>query len=82
MYSMAVKRRKATPATHTTAKHDDLSAGRKPDPQVREPDAKLAREQQIRLQAYHIWKEAGEPQGRHEEHWTLAEHALRKVSAT
>ena len=35
------------------------------------------REQQIREHAYHIWKRDGEPDGRHEEHWTLAERVLQ-----
>jgi hypothetical protein len=35
------------------------------------------REQQIREQAYHIWKRAGEPHGLQDEHWTLAEKRLQ-----
>jgi hypothetical protein len=36
------------------------------------------REQRIRERAYHLWKHAGEPDGQHVEHWTLAEKQHKK----
>ncbi len=34
-------------------------------------------EDQIREQAYHLWKHAGEPQGRDAEYWALAKQMLQ-----
>jgi hypothetical protein len=42
-----------------------------------ETSSALDREQQIREQAYHIWKREGEPHGLDEHHWTLAEQFLQ-----
>ncbi|MEJ1990527.1 MAG: DUF2934 domain-containing protein [Maritimibacter sp.] len=33
-------------------------------------------EEQIREAAYHMWKNEGEPEGKHEEHWHRAHDAL------
>lgn len=40
--------------------------------QAMQPD-----EEDIRTRAYDLWKEAGEPEGRDEEFWLLAEQELR-----
>ena len=34
-------------------------------------------EEDIRTRAYDLWKQAGEPEGRDEEFWLLAEQELR-----
>jgi len=40
---------------------------------VREAMAKPKREEEIRQIAYHLWRDEGCPDGRHEEHWFKAE---------
>jgi hypothetical protein len=40
--------------------------------QAMQPD-----EEDIRTRAYDLWREAGEPEGRDEEYWLLAEQELR-----
>jgi len=44
---------------------------------VREAIAKPKRDEEIRQIAYHLWRDEGCPDGRHEEHWLKAESIWR-----
>ena len=34
--------------------------------------------EKVALRAYHIWNDAGRPDGRHQEHWLQAEAEIRE----
>ena len=40
-----------------------------------------AREAQVRLHAYRLWLEEGQPEGRADEHWRLATEAADQAEA-
>ena len=55
---------------HDDAAHDESHSQ---DPRPAEPD-----EHRIRLRAYEIWEEEGRPDGRADDHWTMARKELER----
>jgi hypothetical protein len=42
---------------------------------------RMDKQQRVELRAYAIWQEEGQPQGRHEVHWLLAEREIAAETA-